>query len=141
MLNINEVVYYGRYFSDEKNNYEIIWWLCLDDYKVYNSDLLLTDYSYKNIFEIKESLKFIPFFKTDIIKLEKDFICSLNNKTVLKEFNKLLLSNNNEYDLAFKKFVERTFLFDSWKTFEKKQLINDAIAWCINNNIPYTDNI
>lgn len=140
MLNINEIAYYGRYFSDEKNNHEIIWWLCLDDYKVYNSDLLLTDYSFKNIIEIKESSIFIPFFKTDIIKLEKKFVDSLNNKTVLKEFNKILVSNNNKYDLAFKKFIERTFLINSWNTFEKKQLISDAIVWCENNNIPYTIN-
>ena len=133
MIDINKIIFYGRYYDDEKNLYDISWWLCLDDYKVYHTETLMTDYSYKSIFEIEQTSKFIPFFKTDIIKLEKEFMKDFNNKV----FNKILLDNNNSYDIAFRIFIERGFLIDSWSDFEKSHLQKDAISWCKKNHIPY----
>lgn len=130
-------MFYGRYFDDENNQYEISWWLCVEDYEIYHTETLLTDYSYESISEIEQTSKFVPFFKTDIIQLEKEFIKKLNNKTLLNSFNKLLVGNNS-YNVAFRIFIEREFLFDYWSEFEKSQLREDAIAWCKNNHIPYT---
>lgn len=130
-------MFYGRYFSDEENKYDISWWLCLENYDIYHTETLMSDFSYKNTPEIKESSKFIPLFKTDIILLEKEFIKKLNNKTLLNSFNKILSSGNREYDVAFRIFIEREFLVNSWSEFEKAQLQQDAVAWCKENHIPY----
>lgn len=130
-------MFYGRYFDDENNQYEISWWLCVEDYEIYHTETLFADYSYESISEIEQTSKFVPFFKTDIIQLEKEFIKKLNNKTLLNSFNKLLVGNNS-YNVAFRIFIEREFLFDYWSEFEKSQLREDAIAWCKNNHIPYT---
>lgn len=130
-------MFYGRYFDDENNQYKISWWLCVEDYEIYHTEILFADYSYESISEIEQTSKFVPFFKTDIIQLEKEFIKKLNNKTLLNSFNKLLVGNNS-YNVAFRIFIEREFLFDYWSEFEKSQLREDAIAWCKNNHIPYT---
>lgn len=138
MVKINEIMFYGRYYSDEKNSFDILWWLCLDDFSVYDTETLLSDYSYQSLSEIRETLRFIPFFKTDIIQLEKKFIDKLNNKKLRKVFEKILLDSNHNYDVTFKVFIEREFMVDSWSEFEKSQLRKDAIVWCKMNRIPYS---
>lgn len=137
MININEIMFYGRYFNDEEHQYDTLWWLCLEDYEIYHTETLIADYSYRSTSEIEETSRFVTFFKTDIIQLEKEFMRKLNNKTLLNSFNKLLLADNS-YDVAFKIFIEREFLVDYWSEFERSQLREDAIAWCKQNHIPYT---
>lgn len=137
MITISEIMFYGRYYSDEMFTYDISWWLCLKDYKVYHTETLMTDYSYENISEIKKSLSFIPLFKTDIIQLEKEFVERLNNKTFNKNLDKILVDNNCSYDVAFKIFIEKEFMVDSWSEYEKSNLVKDAIAWCRDNYLPY----
>lgn len=131
-------MFYGRYFNDENSLYDISWWLCLTTFDIYDTETLIANYSYKSIAEIKETAKFIPFFKTDIIRLEKEFIKEINNKTLLNSFNKLLFANNCNYNIAFRMFIEREFLVDSWSEYEKAQLKEDAIIWCKENHIAYT---
>lgn len=138
MINISKIMFYGRYFDDEDNKYEISWWLCVDDYEIYHIETLFSEYSYESISEIEETSNFVPLFKTDILQLEKEFINKLNNKTLLNSFSKILLANSDSYDVAFRVFIEREFLVDYWSEFEKSQLQKDAIAWCKQNHIPYT---
>ena len=137
MIIINEIMFYGRYYSDENFPYDISWWLCLKDSKAYHTETLMTDYSYKSISEIKKSLTYIPFFKTDIIQLEKEFMKRLNNKKFNIDLDKILVDNICSYDVAFKIFIEKEFMVDLWSEYEKSRLIKDAIMWCRENHLPY----
>lgn len=139
MININEIMFFGRFYEESENLYDVLWWLCPEDYKIYHTEDLMKDFHYKSVLEIGDSLNFIPFFKTNIVELEKAFIEKLNNKTLYKKFERILADNAYSYDVSFSIFIEREFLTDSWREFEKKKLRNDAIAWCKENHVPYTE--
>ena len=72
IFNIDKILYYGRYYSNERQEYKTLWWFCLDDFEVYDTQKLIEQYAYVNCKEIISSEKYIPLFRTDIISLEKD---------------------------------------------------------------------
>lgn len=138
MVEIERIIYYGRWFSDQENQFDVSWWLCIDNSEVYHTEDLMADYSYESVSEIAESTRFIPFFQTDIIQLEKDFIRKLNNRSCDRTLEKILLSNDS-YDVAFRIFIERELMTDSWSEFEEARLRSDAVAWCRENHIPFRE--
>lgn len=132
IFNIDKILYYGRYYSNERQGYKTLWWFCLDDFEVYDTQKLIEQYAYANCKEIISSEKYIPLFRTDIVSLEKRFI---------KEhgFHDLKIQDYqvNDYDVAFKIFIDRHFLTKQWYEFERKQLYNDAVKWCKENGISF----
>lgn len=136
MVEVEDIMYYGRFYTDQENRFDVSWWLCTDDYEVYHTDALLSVYSYEDISEIAETLRFIPFFKTDIIAIEKDFMKKLNNRSCDRMLENILSNESVTYDVAFRMFIERSSLTDSWRVFESAQLKNDAVKWCRENHIP-----
>lgn len=138
MVEIERIIHYGRWFSDLENQFDVSWWLCTDNFEVYHTEDLMADYCYESVPEIIESSRFIPFFQTDIIQLEKEFIRKLNNRSYDRTFEKILLSNDS-YDVAFRIFIEREFMTDSWNEVEKARLRSDAVAWCRENHIMFRE--
>lgn len=126
--------YYGRYYSSYESETEFPWWFCLSDESVVSLDSLRQVYGYRNDDEIFLSGIFIPFFKTDISELEKEFLRKRNLKGVLDK-----LGRGVDFDILFRKYVDKELLFDDWLEYEGKQLRNDAIAWCRQYGIKYTE--
>lgn len=94
MININEIMFCGRFYEESENPYDVLWWFCSEDCKIYHTEDLMKDFNYKSVLQIEESLKYIPFFKTNIVELEKAFIEKLNNKSLYKKFEKILADND-----------------------------------------------
>lgn len=136
ILEINSIIYYGRYYSTERQEYENLWWLCLIDYQIYGTQTLIEKYSYLNESEIKDLGIYIAMFKTDIIAIEKQFMKNYDEKAIFKIQNTCL---NKDYDIAFKIYIEQCFLEQVWYIYERRVLCNDAIKWCKQNHIPYIE--
>ena len=131
-IKISEIAPYGRFYSDLKNHTK--WWLCLQDFKIYDTETIISLFKYETIKEIKESNSFIALFKTDIINLEKEY---LNKCLSINEKELFHISQTKNFDIAFKIYIESICLERDWYAFEMKKLCKDAIEWCIKNSIPY----
>ena len=130
-MTIDELMYYGRYYSSESEGYHI-WWFDLGRTIVHQYDELINEFGYCSQEEILSSGCFIPLFETDIVKLEREFLLLTQNHKIIKQFEKIL---DSDLDTEFKIFIERNHLLKSWHDFERKRLYNDAIVWCKKNNI------
>lgn len=80
---------------------------------------------------------FIPLFKTDIEKLEEDYLLTRANEEIqtyrkIKEKNK-----GTEPDTIFKMFIDFSGLWKSWYDFEYQRLFEEAVIWCNAHNIRY----
>ena len=128
MVSIDELSEYGRFYSDLEEHTK--WWFCTTDYKVYETEEIIAQFSYENQEMIAASDTFLPLFRTDIIALEKEF---------LEEFayeGDFVCEDSSNFDLSFKIHIE-DFLEREWYAFEKEQLCKDAVKWCEENGIPY----
>ena len=134
VLDVWSIIYYGRYYQSKKNSYMNYWWFCRNDYNIYYIKELLSNYSYKSEQEIIDSGIYIAVFTTDIIALEKRFM-SYHNEKALENILKNCI--DGDYDIAFKIYIERQHLEDSWYIYEREELCKAAIQWCIENHISY----
>ena len=135
-ININDVLYYGRHYTDTSS--EPYWWFSKDDYQIYSSENLIKEYSYKDTDDILQSEYFIPLFQTDIIELEKEFLAEYNSKPLQAKTENLVTQSNGNFDLAFKTLIEvEEGMSENWYGFERKKLYNDAVNWCQKHNIKY----
>lgn len=130
ILNICDVVYYGRFYCDEVYEYETRWWLDRKDFKVYSTEELLSRFGFEDYHAIEVCYDLIPVFKTDIIALEKEFIKKYTGGGNIDEYDCL-------YDRKFKEYIDRKLLIQEWYEFERRKLIEDAILWCQFYKIPY----
>ena len=135
MLNIDDIIYYGRYYSCENEKKETMWWYNCVTNKVYSTQELVDNFSFNNQDNIMQSNNYIPLFKTDVIELEKVFLNQFYPRLVKIVYNNSL---NCDYDISFKRVIERNNLQREWFEYEKSQLRKDAIEWCCKNNLPYS---
>lgn len=129
-MTIEELMYYGRYYSFESKGYHL-WWFDLQKANVYQYDELIQKFGYSSQEEIVSSGMFVPLFETDIVKLEHEFLLLRNYKQI-KRLEKQL---NSDFDTEFKVFIEKNDLIKSWHDFEYNRLYQDAIVWCRENHI------
>ncbi len=132
-LKIHEIYFYGRYYTNYKYNIKPIYWLRLKDYKVIDAKDALEKGKVKNIKQLRES--YIPFFKTDMISLYKEFVmtfCPNDQPEIIK-----LEKSNPEYDYgtAFRYYYDGTVIMDMWHVYEKHRLQEDAVQWCQSNGL------
>ena len=128
VVSIDELSEYGRFYSDLEEHTK--WWFCTTDYKVYETEEIIAQFSYENQEMIAASDTFLPLFRTDIIALEKEF---------LEEFayeGDFVCEDSSNFDLSFKIYIE-DFLEREWYAFESDRLCKDAVKWCKENGIPY----
>ncbi len=136
-VNIDSIIYYGRFFASITDAKKQYWWFCLSDYTVYNECQLFSEYGYKSYDELNESKRFIPLFKTDIEKLEEHFLKSLT-KTDIKAYNQIKQKSEiQDPDVIFKCFIDYQQLWKQWYNFERRALTQDAIRWCKEYGIAY----
>ncbi len=136
-LKIKSIVSYGRYYPSSVDAGVTYWWFSISDYKIYATEDMITIFHYTNCWEIEQSGMFIPLFKTDIEKLEEEYLLTLTNKEV-QEYMRIKEKNKGaEPDTIFKIFIDFMGLWKNWYTFEYQQLLQDAIKWCKANNIVY----
>lgn len=89
------------------------------------------------MFEIEQSVRFIPLFKTDIEELEEEYLLTLTNKET-QEYRMIKEKNKGvEPDTIFKMFIDFMRLWKNWYAFEYQRLFQDAVKWCKANNISY----
>lgn len=82
LLDLDSIIYYGRYYSCYENKYENYWWLDLIDYDIYSVDQLISDMGFESYDEICDSVYYIPLFKTDIVAAEKKFMADYDSKNL-----------------------------------------------------------
>lgn len=138
-IHISDILIYGRYYS--LLEYEIIdpiYWFKLSDYKIYDGEKLIENGMFEDASHLKKSEQFIPLFKTDITKVEKDFVEQFcpNEKSVIDDIERANPSYN--YDIAFREFIETHPLLENWFEFEYERLEHDAVRWCMVNGIRYS---
>lgn len=129
-MTIEELMYFGRYYSFEYEGYHL-WWFDLQNAIVYQFNELIQKFGYSSEEEIISSGYFLPLFETDIVKLEHEFLLQYN----LKPIETSTKQSNLDFDTEFKIFIEKKALVKSWHDFEYDRLYQDAITWCIKNNI------
>jgi len=131
---IENVIYYGRHYSEE--HVGSYWWFNLNDYKIYSIKQLESLFDGENCFTQESILEkeFIPFSKTEIIEVEKDYIKKKNNKKLSKVFSAV---SEVDFDQVFKKYIDNNLLISDWWNFEREKLISDAVEWCKLNGIKY----
>lgn len=144
-LELRDVLMRGKWYKEEDSEYEVEYWLEKSSLQLFYTENLIEEFGYKNCDEIKKSGHFIPFFKTDIIALQKKFIENYPDKAVEETMNDIIKNDNygynSGYDVAFRiltqDYAEFRKFSDDYYDFEKKQLLKDAEQWCKENNIPY----
>ena len=132
VLDVDKIIYYGRYYSFEDETNENLWWFNRDDLEVYSTQKLIDEYSFNNIDEIVLSDRYIRLFKTDIITVEKSFMCQYYPRYAIMVLEN---SRKNDYDISFKTFIDENNLTREWFEYEKAKLLEDAIDWCNENAI------
>ena len=133
MLKLDDIIYYGRFYACEKREYSVLWWLSADELRVFATKELISDFGYGSVDEIAASERFIPFFETDVIELEKRFMYGRNEHELEK-----IRETAKDYDVAFRIYTEKHFLTSAWHDYEREALLHDAEKWCRENGIPYS---
>lgn len=144
-LELRNVIMYGEWDSEEDYKYEENYWFEKSSFALFYSEKLIEEFGYKDCDEIKSSGHFIPFFKTDIVALQKEFIANYPDKAVEETINDIIRNDNYGYSsgfvVAFRILTQDYPEFDEFSrayyAFEKNQLTKDAEEWCERNNIPY----
>lgn len=136
IVDINEILDYGRYYEESEYTYPIRWWFCFIDYEIYETEDLFEKYSFATIEDIKNNDSYIELFKTNITMLKKEFI--LKYEYTDKALIKIMKQRNCNYDVAFRIYIEvdRT-LTELWREYRHNMLYSDAIKWCKENGIGY----
>jgi hypothetical protein len=131
-ITIEDIIYYGRHYKDEyEGSY---WWFDLHDYKIYSIDQLRSLFP-DETFTTEDNLlvkDIIPFFKTEIIEVEKNYIQQKNDKKLSEAFSRV---SDDEFDQVFKRYIDEHLLLNDWWSFERNTLISDSIEWCKSNRI------
>ena len=133
VLQIETILYYGRYYPFIENEYGFYWWFSNIDFTIYSVDELLGRMGFYTYQDICDSDVFFPLFKTDIVQTEKNF---LSERSLLKEFG-MYIGGFPDEDAAFKSFIEKLGLQNQWFEYERYILRNDAVAWCKKHNIVF----
>lgn len=136
LLNIDAIMQYGCFYRNRMDKMHTYWWLCLSDYEIYDTETLLKEFFYSTCLEILETNMYIPLFQTDVVALEEIYI-SQYYPWYVKTIKQLAEQTN--YDLEFRKFIEDCLDSRGWCDFIDSALRKDAIAWCKQNGIPYTE--
>lgn len=135
MIDIREIMYYGRCYNFDCQPVPY-WWLCRIDERVVSLDELHSVYGFTSVEEIETSERYIPLFQTDIVALEREFIAEMGYDNLIVQ--EIMTQRNVSYDVAFNIFVESPeTLFFRWREFERKKLVADSISWCQLYGIPY----
>jgi len=134
MIDLNEILYYGRFYPDAPGGEKPAWWLCVSDHAVLDTETVRKNFSYADTEKIEASGQFLPLFRTDIPRLEKEFMQNRDEKAILR-----LCENNPQwdYDIAFKVYIEERQLTREWFEFERAHLRRDAEDWCRQHGLPY----
>ena len=132
LIDIEQIYTYGRFYPDIKDH--VNWWFCTTDYGVYDTATIISNFGFADEKSIANVDVFIPFFKSNIIDLEKCFL-----HTILPDGCKHPFPYENilTFDRDFKIYIETHGLIRDWYTFEKKHLCHDAISWCKLHNIRF----
>lgn len=132
LIDIEQIYTYGRFYPDIKEH--VNWWLCTMDYEIYDTETIISTFGYTDEKSIADVNMFIPFFKANMIDLEKSFLL-----TILSDGRQYPFSYEDisTFDINFKIYIETHGLIRNWYDFEKKHLCNAAIAWCKLHNIRF----
>ena len=111
-------------------------WFCRNDFKIYYSDALFAEYGFETRDEIIDSGLFVLLPKVDIVKMEKEFLVSLNSRPI----NKFLKENEGlsgrRFDAEFKYFFDYDDTGrEMWCDYFKEKIGKIVEEWCIENNI------
>ena len=129
---------YGEYYPLENNTpNDTVYWFCKSNYKVYNTEELITKRKAQNVDELISSEKYIPFSKTNIVKLRKEFV----QKYWPEADEKIRKIENSDpefdYEIASRYYFDAHPLEDKWNNYLSSQIEHDIVKWCNDNNIPY----
>ncbi len=107
-------------------------WYCYVDKDIYNTNELYQSYGYESIYEIYSSGLYAEFPKVDITEIEKEYL----RMRLGKDYKKWEAISDNEFDIEFRRFIEREFLFIDWINYEKNILKPILLEWTSRNGIP-----
>lgn len=127
IVNIDDILYYGRYYRDE-NVADSDWWFCRLDDQIYDTYDLYNKFGYETKQQIIDSKNYICLFKTDIIEKKKEFLA----KRGISKYSHL---SDSMFDMQFNKFIDEYSLHTQWFEFEYSILKRDAMEWCCINHI------
>ena len=132
MICIDEIKFYGQWDRNNSCEFEFWWWYSLYDERVYSVEDLLKTFSFENYDVIKNSYAYIPLWKTDERQLIRDFIL---NELKDKKFERFL----NDPHESFYYYITSNdnYITRWWEEYLDLKLVDDAINWCRENNIPF----
>lgn len=107
-------------------------WYCYVDKEIYNTNELYQSYGYESIYEIYSSGLYIEFPKVDVTGIEKEYL----RIRLGKDYKKWDTISDNEFDIEFRRYIERNFLIGDWIEYEKTVLKPILLEWASRNGIP-----
>lgn len=107
-------------------------WYCYVDNNIYNTNELYQSYGYESIYEIYSSGLYIEFPKVDVTEIEKEYL----RIRLGKDYKKWDAISDNEFDIEFRRYIERNFLIGDWKDYEKTVLQPILLEWTSRYGIP-----
>ena len=99
-------------------------YFCFDrkEYKICDTSLLDTQ-------KCEPYRRYIPLLQIDESNIQQAYICSLNDKKLLRDFNST--------DLCFNAFVDYYGLQNDWWNYYRRIVFELEKTWCEENSIQY----
>ena len=135
MVDINELKYYGQWYDSDNEDFHM-WWYSVYDEKVYRFDELMEHFSFERYEDIIEADGYIPLWKTNFVRVAREFLTGLKNEKVDKFLQEY---PGDEFYGYFEWYTTSTdnHIITWWYEYEDSALTNDAIKWCRKHGIPY----
>ena len=119
---------------------EYYYYFRLSDSEIISREVLKREYGFDDLlladtWELHYSYDIIPVFNVDNEKIMCEYLGNMKNR----EIDRIL--KNMTYDDLYQWFERRCEIersFSDWDSYRERKIIESAVEWCNENNIPYT---
>lgn len=134
-IRIKDFIFFNNLFGKE-----CYYYFRLNNSEIISREVLKSEYGFDdlllaNTWELRYSYDIIPVFSVDNEKIMREYLGNMKNK----EIDRILKNMTyDELNLWFERRWEIERSFSDWDSYHDMKIIESAVEWCDENNIPYT---